>query len=432
MFTLTEVTFRNESHVRFQILKPWWDVLMDYLVLAMLMVSLLSGTLLISVDQVTCLPLSNKPNETTTVTSKPGAINPAINEKIMAGKSGHPVKLDYQQYLFISHICYQKALPWFSKYFPYLALVNSMLLMASSNFWFRYPKTSSKIEHFLSILMKCFESPWTAKALSEMACQHVIGRPKTPGAGGCQNQLISPSSSPILEWKDKEQGWALFEKICRFRAHTESASLIYTIYTGQTIFKVAKVLTVLGYTYSYVGSIAFKHICWLDTDNLIGYSTFLCTHSLASILQKLMATYLFLVFLYGLVGMYPLLWLVRQPLLKYSFKQMQEGSHLIDIPEVYNDFAFLLHMADQCDQLYSWRFAIFLSAMSGSCPSDADLDHDLGIGGWRGHNFLTLLTNTQTLPKSKLGKVLLWDTPQNLPTPTSVWQKRLGTCCLKK
>uniref|UniRef100_A0A670K9Y1 LRRC8 pannexin-like TM region domain-containing protein n=1 Tax=Podarcis muralis TaxID=64176 RepID=A0A670K9Y1_PODMU len=118
--------------------------------------------------------------------------------------------------------------------------------MASSNFWFRYPKTSSKIEHFLSILMKCFESPWTIKAVSEMVCQNFLDLPKTTDTRGCQEQFISPSSSPILDWKEREQGRALFEKICRFRAHAEGASLIYMVYMGQTIFKVAKILTVKG------------------------------------------------------------------------------------------------------------------------------------------------------------------------------------------
>uniref|UniRef100_A0A8C5SAZ4 LRRC8 pannexin-like TM region domain-containing protein n=1 Tax=Laticauda laticaudata TaxID=8630 RepID=A0A8C5SAZ4_LATLA len=48
MFALSEVTFFNDSLTQFQSLKPWWDILMDYLVLAMLIISLLSGTLLIS------------------------------------------------------------------------------------------------------------------------------------------------------------------------------------------------------------------------------------------------------------------------------------------------------------------------------------------------------------------------------------------------
>ncbi|XP_062977604.1 volume-regulated anion channel subunit LRRC8D-like [Elgaria multicarinata webbii] len=386
MFTLTEVTFPNDSYARFQTLKPWWDVLMDYLGLAMLMVSLLSGTLLISVDKMTCLPLNDKLNESTAAMLKAGATDHAISEEFPATNSGRSINLDYQQYLYISHVCYQKALPWFSKYFPYLAFVNSLVLMASSNFWFRYPKTSSKIEHFLSILMKCFESPWTTKALSEMSCQHFLGLPKPMDTGGHQEQFISPSSSsPILDRKDREQGRALFEKIRRFRVHTEGASLIYMVYTGQTIFKIAKILTVLGYTSNCVGSVSFKHVCWPDTENLTGYSTFLCTHSLAFILQKLIAAYLFLVLLYGVVGAYPLLWLIQQPLRKYSFKQVQE-----DIPDVYNDFAFLLHIADQCDQLYSWRFAIFLSAMNENCPLDVGLDHELVIEDWVGHNFLAL------------------------------------------
>uniref|UniRef100_A0A8D0BAJ3 LRRC8 pannexin-like TM region domain-containing protein n=1 Tax=Salvator merianae TaxID=96440 RepID=A0A8D0BAJ3_SALMN len=94
--------------------------------------------------------------------------------------------------------------------------------MASGNFWFSYPKTSSKIEHFLAILMKCFESPWTTKALSEMSCQYFLALPRTTGTVKCKEQLISPSSSPILDWKDREQGQALFEKIHKFRSHMES------------------------------------------------------------------------------------------------------------------------------------------------------------------------------------------------------------------
>ncbi|XP_053232348.1 volume-regulated anion channel subunit LRRC8D-like isoform X1 [Podarcis raffonei] len=385
MFNLTEVTFVGDTHTRFQTLKPWWDVLMDYLVVAMLMVSLLSGTLLISVDHMTCLPLNYKLNETTAAMLKPGAMDSATSEEFSTENSGRPINLDYQQYLYINHVCYQNALPWFSKYFPYLALVNSLILMASSNFWFRYPKTSSKIEHFLSILMKCFESPWTIKAVSEMVCQNSLDLPKTMDTRGCQEQFISPSSSPILDWKEREQGRALFEKICRFRAHAEGASLIYMVYMGQTIFKVAKILTVLGYTSNCIGAISFEHVCWLDTENLTGYSVFLCNHSLAFILQKLMVTYLFLVFLYGVVGAYPLVWLLRQPLQKYSFKQMREDSHFLGIPDVYNDFAFLLHMADQCDQLYSWRFAIFLSAMSKSSLLDVGLEHKASIEGLQLH-----------------------------------------------
>lgn len=362
MFTLSEVTFFNDSLAQFQFLKPWWDVLMDYLVLAMLMISVLSGTLLISVDNMTCLPLNHKLNETSAVVPKTQAMDQTISEELPVANSHRSINLDYQQYRYISYVCYQKVLPWFSKYFPYFALVNSLFLMASNNFWFRYPKTSSKIEHFLSILTKCFESPWTTKALSEIGCQHVLGARTNTVNMRYLGQLKSPPS-PILDAKDRELGQALFEKIRRFRAHTEGGRMIYRIYLGQTFLKIAKVLTVLGYTFNCIGSISFKHVCLADIQNLIGYSTFICTHSMAFILQKLIATYIFLVFLYGVVGVYSLLWLLWQPLQKYSFKQAHEDSRVFDIPDGQNDFAFLLHMADQCNQLYSWRLANFLSAM---------------------------------------------------------------------
>lgn len=56
---------------------------------------------------------------------------------------------------------------------------------------------------------------------------------------------------------------------------------------------------------------------------------------------------------------------------------MQEKGGICSIPDAYNDFAFLLHMADQCDQLYSWRFTIFLTAMSESGLLNLSLDHEL-------------------------------------------------------
>uniref|UniRef100_A0AAY4E5P0 LRRC8 pannexin-like TM region domain-containing protein n=1 Tax=Denticeps clupeoides TaxID=299321 RepID=A0AAY4E5P0_9TELE len=129
--------------------------------------------------------------------------------------------------------------------------------MVSSNFWFKYPKTSSKIEHFVSILGKCFESPWTTKALSETACedseenkQRLTGPatlPKnfsTSSEEGSPNQstpmlsksgvrfsaekpVIEVPSMTILDKKDGEQAKALFEKVRKFRAHIEDSDMIY-------------------------------------------------------------------------------------------------------------------------------------------------------------------------------------------------------------
>uniref|UniRef100_A0A8C5E850 LRRC8 pannexin-like TM region domain-containing protein n=1 Tax=Gouania willdenowi TaxID=441366 RepID=A0A8C5E850_GOUWI len=128
--------------------------------------------------------------------------------------------------------------------------------MVSSNFWFKYPKTSSKIEHFVSILGKCFESPWTTKALSETACEDSEeNKQRLAGASSlhkhlsmsseegirrhffCEKLVSEVPSMTILDKKDGEQAKALFEKVRKFRAHIEDSDLIYRLYAIQTVIK---------------------------------------------------------------------------------------------------------------------------------------------------------------------------------------------------
>uniref|UniRef100_A0A3Q3IGH9 LRRC8 pannexin-like TM region domain-containing protein n=1 Tax=Monopterus albus TaxID=43700 RepID=A0A3Q3IGH9_MONAL len=140
--------------------------------------------------------------------------------------------------------------------------------MVSSNFWFKYPKTSSKIEHFVSILGRCFESPWTTKALSETACedseenkQRLTGTSSVPKNLSLEERDESPrdsastpmlgvkfsadkpvtevpSSMTILDKKDGEQAKALFEKVRKFRVHVEDSDFIYKLYPANSAVNV--------------------------------------------------------------------------------------------------------------------------------------------------------------------------------------------------
>uniref|UniRef100_A0A4W5LWK5 LRRC8 pannexin-like TM region domain-containing protein n=1 Tax=Hucho hucho TaxID=62062 RepID=A0A4W5LWK5_9TELE len=171
MFSLSELASLSERQGSSKLLKPWWEVFMEYLVVLMLMVSVLSGTLLLSRDRVVCLPLDLTTTPTNQNTSSTNPWTPA---------RGIRTHLDYQQYVYISQVCYHEALPWYSRFFPYVALLQSLVLLASGCFWFHFPLTSARIEHFLTILAKCCESPWTSRALSHAARQEEGGEETGP------------------------------------------------------------------------------------------------------------------------------------------------------------------------------------------------------------------------------------------------------------
>ncbi|KAL0603892.1 Volume-regulated anion channel subunit LRRC8D [Plecturocebus cupreus] len=329
--------------------------------------------------------------------------------------TGRKTNLDFQQYVFINQMCYHLALPWYSKYFPYLALIHTIILMVSSNFWFKYPKTCSKVEHFVSILGKCFESPWTTKALSETACedseenkQRITGAQTLPKHVSTSSDEGSPSASTpminktgfkfsaekpvievpsmtILDKKDGEQAKALFEKVRKFRAHVEDSDLIYKLYVVQTVIKTAKFIFILCYTANFVNAISFEHVCKPKVEHLTGYEVFECTHNMAYMLKKLLISYISIICVYGFICLYTLFWLFRIPLKEYSFEKVREESSFSDIPDVKNDFAFLLHMVDQYDQLYSKRFGVFLSEVSENKLREISLNHEWTFEKLRQH-----------------------------------------------
>lgn len=234
MFSLTEVASLNDIQPTYRILKPWWDVFMDYIGVIMLMLAIFSGTMQLSKDQVACLPileestnpkeaqnlpecstslLETAPTPTPTKDLPDSVAHELLNTQSTSLKGegmksqpeprGRKTNLDYQQYIFVNQMCYHDALPWYNKYFPYLALIHTIMLMVSSNFWFKYPKTSSKIEHFVSILGRCFESPWTTKALSETACEDSEENKQRFTSGAVYKKHVSSEdssqSTPLME-----------------------------------------------------------------------------------------------------------------------------------------------------------------------------------------------------------------------------------------
>ena len=121
----------------------------------------------ISTDKIICVPVP----EGFLMATMQWNQSALKGRKLNSFDSGFKTDLDCEQYNLMDQYCYDNAIQWYSKYFPYIAIIHTLIFLISSNFWFKFPGTSSKIEHFISILGKCLDSQWTTKALSETVCE---------------------------------------------------------------------------------------------------------------------------------------------------------------------------------------------------------------------------------------------------------------------
>ncbi|XP_029948516.1 volume-regulated anion channel subunit LRRC8C [Salarias fasciatus] len=409
--------FRNlasEQREKYRVLKPWWDVFSEYLCIAMLMLGVFGCTLQLTQDKIACVP-------SPFTSSTPEAIdcshirNYRINETgqhslstpvspIIREVFGRKNNLDIHQYVFVNHYCYERFVHWYAKFFPYLVVIHTMIFMVASSFWFKFPGTSSKIDLFVTILVKCFDSPWTTRALSEVSEERgeeklvslrrntiskdpTERRPNEEETVGLLLRSSSVKSNPekkspepqstlsVLDKKEGEQAKALFEKVKKFRTHVEEASLLHRMYVLQTSLKVFKFILIMIYTAFLVQHIEIVVRCYVPPD-ITGFDIYCCNHNRANLFSKLAYCYFCFVGVYGLLCIYTLYWLFHRPLKEYSFDHVRLETGINDIPDVKNDFAFLFHLVDQYDALYSKRFAVFLSEVSESRLHQLNLNHE--------------------------------------------------------
>ncbi|XP_078538030.1 volume-regulated anion channel subunit LRRC8C-like isoform X1 [Lissotriton helveticus] len=414
MIFLTDLTVFSSQNPALRILKPWWDVISDYLNIIMLMMSVFAASLQVSFEKMICIPVPPG----LSVTDNVWNVTPMNKPDTVVMITGFKTQLDLQYYGLINQWCYDNAILTYSKFFPYLILTNSMIFFISSNFWFKFPGTSSKIEHFIAVLGKCLDSPWTTRALSETVfeepeyyyepassssisptssipssttlvieskTEHVV--PTLPPEGPVEEPSLASkltkklpgtsldrTSGKILDKREGEQAKALFEKVKMFRVHTEEKDILYQMYKRQTILRALETVVFLSYVAVYTPRMRYAVHC-TDSLNITGFIDYYCIHGLWRMYSMLSIGYLFALSIYCCTCFYTVYWLFYVKLKEYSFEATRRESGISDIPDVVNDFAFLLHLIDQYDTLYSWKFAVFLSDVSETKLLQVNLNH---------------------------------------------------------
>ncbi|XP_046906002.1 volume-regulated anion channel subunit LRRC8B-like [Hypomesus transpacificus] len=358
----------------YRVLQPWWDVFSHYLTIMMFMIGTLGGTLQLTLRKIVCVPCQITSNDFCGAVNHQGdSLNDSAAESSFSVISMATLKMDLQQYAYVDAVCYEQHLHWFGKFFPYVVMLQTLALVLISNFWFRYPSTSSRLMHFVSILHKCCDSPWTTRALSETVAEQgsqpsmSISSPPDVSQTLASNESRKPMGTELLSVLDKkeaEQAKAIFEKVKKLKVHVEDKDTIYHVYMMQIVIKIVFLLFTLAYSPYAASRILFDVHCVVKTQALMPFQVFQCVHSLATIFWLLSLVYTVLMIVYGSTCLYSFWWVMRNSLREYSFGSLREESSFSDIPDVKNDFAFILHLLDQYNPLFAKRFAVFLSEVS--------------------------------------------------------------------
>ncbi|XP_063056092.1 volume-regulated anion channel subunit LRRC8B-like [Engraulis encrasicolus] len=408
-----ELKSLTNGHSLYRVLQPWWDVFCHYLSIMMFTMATLGCTLQLTLRRFICVPCymstvdglcenpydDHAPKQHDTASLPPNGSMPKFYMSPPSSPSpggGGIYRLDLQQYTYVDAVCYERELHWFAKFFPYVVMLQTLVLVVISNFWFKYPSTSARLVHFVSILHKCFDSPWTTRALSETvveqggggagggagagggggggggagtsqqpSCSSVVDpSPSTSTTSSEERKMLGMEPISVLDRKEGEQAKAIFEKVKKLKVHVEDKDIVYHLYMQQNVAKMLVLAASLGYLPQAASHITFQVDCVVDMRALMPYRFFRCIHSLATIFWLLSLVYIVMIMLYALTCAYSLCWMVRNSLRHYSFDSVREDSVYSDVPDVKNDFAFILHLLDQYNPLFSKRFSVFLSEVS--------------------------------------------------------------------
>ena len=147
MIALSELSKQFEGEkIPVKILKPWWDVITDYLVIFLLMVSVLVGGMELTSGSFECLPAvdcpSTSPKNGTLLSgltkqhnactafhsSRKTSGREAVTTVVTEAKNRHYVK-------YVNSECSVTGIHWLTSYFSLLLFAQASILLILDNFW---------------------------------------------------------------------------------------------------------------------------------------------------------------------------------------------------------------------------------------------------------------------------------------------------------
>ncbi|CAB3998438.1 Hypothetical predicted protein, partial [Paramuricea clavata] len=172
MSVLSEIYKFEGEKEKIKILKPLWNVITDYLVIFLAVMSIVFGGMQITSGNFQCLaavdcPGISRSNMSSFLLSHIKYRN--VCKAFYSSQKTNIVKrtdvvTDLKTSLYYTNFvnleCSKSAIPDFLVYFWFAIFIQAFILIVLNNLWLKLPHTASVIEDFVSLVIECYASPF--------------------------------------------------------------------------------------------------------------------------------------------------------------------------------------------------------------------------------------------------------------------------------
>ncbi len=403
MFALSSISRFEHEKDTCKILKPVWDVITDYLVVFLVVLSIAFGGMQVTSGTFECLAAVHcsgisiaRSNMSSSLLSHIKyrnackAFYSSQKSNVMKGRDVvTDLKSSFQYTSFVNSECSKSAVPNFLSYFGFVLFIQAFVLVVLDNLWLKLPNTASVLENFVALVMECYASPCPnfalTHALSDMPTRrHADDQQRDDNNIEMAGPVLDNDSDSDSD-RDKSYEFnilddpatisaikTLYEKVDALKKNVKSSHKIWELYLLQAICQAGFAILFLVLDIYFIKDLQETMICTLTQHIPVVHDYFICSHNLApAFALGLKWMYLPTLAITLGVSIFIIAWtLLRKGENKFEYifdeKRLPSlvGIILSDIPSVNRDFGFLLHLLHSYNKLYVVRFAHFLSKKS--------------------------------------------------------------------
>ena len=422
MFALGDISrFKGEKETC-KILKPVWDVVTDYLVIFLALLSILFAGMEVTSGSFECLAAVDCPGisrSNMSILLSHTMNRSACKAFYLSQKTSvirktvvlTDLKSSLQYANFVKSECSKSAIPNFLAYFWLVLSTQAFVLVVLDNLWLKLPITASAIENFVELVIECYASPIPnfalTQALSDISTtrrrafsyqpvgQPPVGQPPVSQPPVDQPPVDQQQDNEIENSVDFDNDESceydilgdpatvsaiktLYEKVQTLKKDIKSPRKIVKIYGLYLLQSVLQ--AIFTFAFIIIDSYFMKDMkgtmtCTVTQYIPVPHDYFICSHGLAPAFVGGLYIYLIILGLSFFIFVGIIIWTVKivykcgcadktncKSRCKYVFRENElPATKLADISKEDDDFGFLLHLLHHYNLVYVNRLAHFLS-----------------------------------------------------------------------